>query len=246
MEIAVTDSGRKIAVDGEPDLLHDGGGRPAGSSGIGLSVARQIVELHAGTMRIEQAAPGARFSFTLPLYEGGESAVAETPRSLPVYPVMQDAVRTGTGTGHGMPLPPTGAAGHILIVDDDAMDLQVMGHYLAAGDFTAIAAAGGTEALEKLGRGAFDLVLLDIMMPGISGYDLCREIRKRFSLHELPVLVLTARYGIAGLVAGFESGANDYLVKPIHREELLARVRTLVSLKRAVRDHDEAKYKLLQ
>jgi len=83
-------------------------------------------------------------------------------------------------------------------------------------------------------------------MPGISGYDLCREIRKRFSLHELPVLVLTARYGIAGLVAGFESGANDYLVKPIHREELLARVRTLVSLKRAVRDHDEAKYKLLQ
>ncbi len=246
MEIAVTDSGRKIAVDGEPDLLHDGGGRPAGSSGIGLSVARQIVELHAGTMRIEQAAPGARFSFTLPLYEGGESAVAETPRSLPVYPVMQDAVRTGTGTGHGMPLPPTGAAGHILIVDDDAMDRQVMGHYLAAGDFTAIAAAGGTEALEKLGRGAFDLVLLDIMMPGISGYDLCREIRKRFSLHELPVLVLTARYGIAGLVAGFESGANDYLVKPIHREELLARVRTLVSLKRAVRDHDEAKYKLLQ
>jgi len=84
------------------------------------------------------------------------------------------------------------------------------------------------------------------MMPGMSGYELCREVRKRFSLYELPVLILTARHGVADLVAGFESGANDYLVKPIHRGELLARVRTLVALTKAVRDHAEAKYKLLQ
>lgn len=246
MEIAVTDTGRSIPADGEPEVLYAWGGRASGGSGIGLSVARQIVELHGGTIRVEPASPGARFSFTLPLHSGSDDCTEEAAPSLPVYPVIPAAVRAGSGPGQGMPLPASGASGRILVVDDDAADRQVMGHYLAAGDYLAVGAAGGKEAIEQLGTGTFDLVLLDIMMPGISGYDLCREIRKRFSLHELPVLVLTARYGIAGLVAGFESGANDYLVKPIHREELLARVRTLVSLKRAVRDHDEAKYKLLQ
>ena len=78
----------------------------------------------------------------------------ETPRSLPVYPVDPGRRDSGVLVRGRQPQPETGASGRILVVDDDAMDRQVMCHYLAAGDYSAVAAAGGTEALDLLGSGA--------------------------------------------------------------------------------------------
>jgi len=121
-----------------------------------------------------------------------------------------------------------------------------MQNHLSGDGYAVKVASSGTAALEELRQGPHDLMILDLMMPGMSGLELCAEARKRFSLVELPVIILTARYGITDLVAGFECGANDYISKPVRREELLARVRTLVSLRKTVHDLDEAKYKLLQ
>ena len=78
-----------------------------------------------------------------------------------------------------------------------------------------------------------DVVLLDIMMPRLSGYDFCRLIREKYSLSELPVVMLTAKNQLLDLVAGYESGANDYVTKPFDSRELLARVGTLIALKKA-------------
>ncbi len=92
----------------------------------------------------------------------------------------------------------------------------------------------------------FDLVLLDVMMPQLSGYDVCRKIREMYSLYDLPVIFLTAKNTTEDLITGFEAGGNDYITKPINKEELLIRSKTLITLKKTVNDHEEAKYKLLQ
>ncbi|MEM7353595.1 MAG: ATP-binding protein, partial [Acidobacteriota bacterium] len=91
-------------------------------------------------------------------------------------------------------------------------------------------ATGGAAALRLLEREHFDLVLLDVMMPRMSGYEVCRRIRRHHPPQELPVIFLTAKNQVADLVAGFAAGANDFLTKPISKSELLARVQTHLDL----------------
>lgn len=113
-------------------------------------------------------------------------------------------------------------------------------------------AINGNDALdiilerEKEHDPPFDLILLDVMMPRMSGYELTSLIRHRYSMHDLPIIVVTARNTIPDLVAAFNAGANDYITKPINRKELIARASNLVTLHRMVREHREARYKILQ
>jgi two-component system sensor histidine kinase ChiS len=216
-------------------------------SAIGLSVARQIVELHGGSLRVELT-PGIGFSFmfTLPLCRDARV------RSIAVYDALpgaavQEPMTAVDGCAEFLKTAPlSGMSGRLLVADDDIINLQIMRNYLFAEGYFVVTAISGAEVLDYICREEFDLVLLDLMMPGMSGHELCGEIRRRFNIFQLPVIILTARYGISELVAGFESGANDYLIKPTHREELLARVRTLVTLKKTIQGHDEARYKLMQ
>jgi len=251
VEISVSDTGPGIHPDKLSSIFEcrdvQEKGRPGlqGSAGIGLSVTRKMVELHGGSIGAGQApGGGAVFTFTLPLSPAGRDEWA-----------CAGAVRDGSRTPERLALQGEGSViagaegrgrGRILVVDDDIVNLQVMKSHLSCDGYAVQAASSGTAALEALRQEVFDLMVLDLMMPGMSGLELCAEARKRFTLVELPVIILTARYGITDLVAGFECGANDYISKPVRREELLARVRTLVSLKKTVRDRDEAKYKLLQ
>jgi two-component system sensor histidine kinase ChiS len=96
------------------------------------------------------------------------------------------------------------------------------------------------EAIEKIEKGNYDLLLLDIMMPRMSGYEVCSKLREKYTAYELPIIILTAKNRKADIVAAFDVGANDYLVKPLDRVELFARMETqlfsLFSLKYAVKD----------
>ncbi|NJN32430.1 MAG: response regulator [Synechococcales cyanobacterium RM1_1_8] len=115
----------------------------------------------------------------------------------------------------------------ILIVDDEPVNLQVLANHLSLEKYAIIQASSGAEALELLETEARpDLVLLDVMMPEMTGYEVCKEIRKRFPANELPVLMLTAKSQVADVIEGLNEGANDYLAKPIRKQELLARLRT--------------------
>jgi two-component system, OmpR family, response regulator MprA len=114
----------------------------------------------------------------------------------------------------------------ILVVDDDAGLRRALRRVLVAQGFSVEIAGDGAEALSRLRTESFDLVVLDVMMPGGDGIEVCERLRAEGD--RLPVLMLTARDAIRDRVAGLEAGADDYLVKPFANEELVARVRALL------------------
>jgi two-component system response regulator MprA len=114
----------------------------------------------------------------------------------------------------------------ILVVDDDASLRKALRRVLVANGFEVELAEDGAEALACLRERTFDAVVLDVMMPGSDGIDVCEQLRARGD--ELPVLMLTARDAVRDRVAGLEAGADDYLVKPFANEELVARIRALL------------------
>lgn len=113
----------------------------------------------------------------------------------------------------------------ILIVDDDPNIRKLIGHFLVRAGFRTMEAANGLEALRQLKATKADLVILDIMMPEMDGWELCRELRQHY---DLPLLILTAKGESAQKVKGFELGTDDYLVKPFDPPELIARVKALL------------------
>lgn len=121
----------------------------------------------------------------------------------------------------------------ILIVDDIAKNIQLLGKILDNQGYRVLAATDGEQALKAAKKHSPDLILLDIMMPGLSGYDVCRELKGDEELSEIPVIFLTARSDEEDVIKGFNVGGSDYVTKPFNAGELLARIQTHLSLKQA-------------
>ncbi len=115
--------------------------------------------------------------------------------------------------------------GKILVADDDESIVELIMLYLRKDGFDVITARDGGEALRKITQHSPDLVLLDIMMPELDGWEVCREIRQRY---QLPVIMLTARSEDYDKILGLELGADDYITKPFNPRELVARVRAVL------------------
>jgi CheY-like chemotaxis protein len=121
----------------------------------------------------------------------------------------------------------------ILVVDDIPKNLEVIGNILSLEDYQISIAGDGQRAWNIIQRISPDLILLDIMMPNIDGYTLCRRIKTLEDKKDIPVIFITAKTETEDLVKGFESGAVDYITKPFNAAELSARVRTHIALYRA-------------
>lgn len=127
---------------------------------------------------------------------------------------------------------------HILLIDDDRDLAELLGEYLDAEGYRLSAAYSGEDGIEQLARDDYDLILLDVMMPGIDGFETLKQIRSRSSV---PVLMLTAKGEEMDRVLGLELGADDYLAKPYSHRELLARIKALlrrIELDRVQQEND--------
>ena len=120
----------------------------------------------------------------------------------------------------------------ILIVDDVPQDIQVIANIMQNEGYRMAFAQDGRTALKKVGEIIFDLILLDVVMPEMDGFDVCRILKESRNTMEIPVIFLTAKTEAEDIVHGFEAGAVDYVTKPFNSSELLVRVRTHVELKK--------------
>lgn len=119
--------------------------------------------------------------------------------------------------------------GKILIVDDDIDTLQLVGTMLERQGFKIVAANNGQQAIQKASAELPDLIILDVMMPGMDGYEVTRRLRAMEETAYIPIILFTAKTQVDDKVVGFESGADDYLTKPTHPTELIARVRSILT-----------------
>ncbi len=119
----------------------------------------------------------------------------------------------------------------VLVVDDNQQNLELIQAYLEDIECETAAAYDGVEALERVARAKPDLVLLDVMMPKMSGFEVCRRLKSNPDTSDIPVIMVTALNEFGDIERGIDSGTDDFISKPINRLELLTRVRTMLKLK---------------
>ncbi|MEM9102976.1 MAG: two-component regulator propeller domain-containing protein [Pseudomonadota bacterium] len=247
IEISVSDTG--IGIDAENlkrifepfEQVEDSVTKKYKGSGLGLAISKQLVELHGSQLEVSsQLERGSRFSFALPIAN-------ELPQALKSHyhlsgrvssKIHTEVVRDNL-TEHAQTAFNEGAFepsynGRVLIADDEPVNRQIISDILSLEGFEVIQAHDGNEVLDtlfKTGQNNFDLVILDVMMPKLSGFDVCKAIRQHKTPIELPILMVSAKTRPEDIMTGLECGANDYIAKPIERKELIARVKTLVLLR---------------
>lgn len=215
-----------------------------GGIGLGLAITKKLVELSGGSIDVSSnLGEGSRFQFTIPkskkIAQKPHLADQNTNRTAAAEPGFDlDSFTQGLFRREGQT---------ILVVDDEPINQQVLANHLGLQEYNVVPAMDGIEALKQLEKhDDIDLVILDVMMPGMSGFEVARTLRETYSLYELPILMLTARNEIRDFVAGLDAGANDYLSKPFDKRELLARVSTLLSLRAAVQTAMKRQQELVQ
>jgi len=119
----------------------------------------------------------------------------------------------------------------VLVVDDNQQNLELLQVYLEDMDCRTVSARDGLEALEIIGKEPPDLILLDIMMPKMSGFEVCRRIKNDPKTSDIPVIMVTALNEFGDIERGIDSGTDDFLSKPVNKLEILTRVRTMLKLK---------------
>ena len=234
LAITVSDTGIGIPEDKLDRIFEsfeqgDGStAREYGGTGLGLAVTKKLVELHGGSIQVESTVGvGSRFTFTLTAALGQSSELSSLSYSSCLLPAISKLNEEETIQPSRITKEDQGQQFQIMIVDDEPVNLQVLINHLSLQNYAITQATNGIEALAMIERGFKpDLVLLDVMMPRMTGYEVCQKLREQFPAYELPVVMLTAKNQVTDLVEGFSVGANDYLTKPISKNELLARIKT--------------------
>ncbi|MCO4800264.1 MAG: response regulator, partial [Colwelliaceae bacterium] len=260
IKISVTDTGIGIpsnklsAIFNSFEQLQGHDKRQQSGTGLGLAVTKQLVELHEGTIKVTSTEnQGSCFSFTLPINadqiidatnvikssnQQKLNRLQHLDNEIEYVSVSEEELRENKEDNIEY------QNFHILVVDDDPINRQVLLNHLNIMGYQLTEASSGKQALQLIEDAnqklindentaksrPFDLILLDVMMPQMSGYEVCKNLRKSFLINELPVIFLTAKNQAIDLVESFSVGGNDYLSKPISKHELLSRVENHLSL----------------
>jgi len=267
-EMKVRDTGTGIPTNEIPQLFERfhrvkaARGRSYEGSGIGLALVQELVKLHGGNVRVESEIDrGSTFTVTIPLGKDhlpadriggartlastglrGEAYVQEALRWLPERQDVADDVQIAPPLSPSEPFRHSVRASEqpsrILLADDNA-DMREYVRRLLREQYEVLAVADGESALKSAREQRPDLILSDIMMPRLNGFELLRAVRADRDLKSIPVILLSARAGEESRVEGLDAGADDYLVKPFSARELLARVGSHLAMARIRRESEE-------
>ena len=244
-ELTVEDSGCGIPPAELPrifDRFHRVPGAPSRTfegSGIGLALVREMVRMHGGDISVEsEEGQGTRFRVRIPATGTGRPAAAPRglePRGVTARPFLEEARHWSDLPETPAPATPADPHTRILVVDDNA-DMRQYLRRLLATHWCVDEAVNGREALARVAVSPPDIILSDVMMPDMDGFELLRRLRANDATRVLPVMLLSARAGEDASVEGLVAGADDYVVKPFSARELVARVRTRLEVSRLRRE----------
>ncbi|ENO2183759.1 response regulator [Vibrio alginolyticus] len=207
-------------------------------AGLGLSISRQLIELMGGSLYVSsQPMVGTTFSFTLPLASEEEIQATQTLAAHGHFQIPE--VNVENREDLSLPENPDGPL--LYVADDEPVNLRVLESFLRLEGYRVRTVSDGPETLALVEKEKPELLLLDIMMPGMSGYQVCSELRETYDHAELPIIMLTALSQTEDRVRGFEAGANDYLSKPFNKQELAARIQAHLTASKAEMRHMENK-----
>jgi DNA-binding response OmpR family regulator len=223
-------------------------------TGIGLAIAKELVEIHHGSIDVHSSeGQGAEFTIRLPLGKAHlqpdeiiEMAAAHTLRKPQAeIPELFDEEEEVAEAGESAAAPgeegKDGAADEeidllkqgreIILVVEDSADVRDYVRGALETEYQVIEAADGREGIQKAQEIIPDLVISDIMMPGIDGYELCRQLKNDVATSHIPIILLTARASDENIIQGLETGADDYITKPFNTRILMARIKNLIDLR---------------
>jgi DNA-binding response OmpR family regulator len=181
-----------------------------------LMKVRKTVQSESDRAPVIKTLYGRGYSFAAPV------TVLPRAPSLPLMPATHDTAPVATGRSK------------ILIVDDEPFNVDYLEQELEELGYETISAANGQEALEKVAAETPDLILLDVMMPVLDGFTVCRILKDHEETRLIPIIIMTALDAVADRIQGIKAGADDFLTKPVHEEELFARIATALKLKHTV------------
>jgi signal transduction histidine kinase/DNA-binding response OmpR family regulator len=245
VEVQVQDNGAGIPPSALPHIFErfyhgDGAGhRAADGVGIGLAMVKELTELHHGEIDVVSFPQhGTTFTLRFPLHREAyqpDEIVADVPTAddFTFTTNFDDA----TAAAVNEPQTPKGNSRKplVLIVEDHPDVRRYLQQQLQS-DFRVVEAADGETALQQATRYMPDLIISDVMMPGIDGCELCEKIKSDIRTSHIPVILLTAKAGEESKISGLETGADDYLTKPFNARELLVRVRNLIEQRRRLQE----------
>ncbi|QDP99780.1 response regulator [Lysinibacillus fusiformis] len=245
-QIVISDTG--VGIDEETmirifepyEQAYHGNTMIEGGFGLGLSISKQLVELHGGTLQAKSVlGQGSEFSFTLQLSNDTNEQQETVNTILSSFNVAESTISMTSKQFDSISEQQPKIVENrprVLVVDDDPINLRVIETILTVEKFDIVTVTSGKKALAILDATEWDLIISDVMMPQMSGYELTRKIRQRFTITELPILLLTARSQPQDIENGFLAGANDYVVKPVDALEIRTRAKALTEVKQSVRE----------